>query len=67
MSEASRRVTESLDFDTVLQEVVDGACSLADARYGAVEVFDDSGHVQEFITGSGGQSTQGLWVCFGLP
>ena len=50
MSEASRRVTESWDLDTVLQEVVDGARSLTDARYGAVGVFDDSGRVREFIT-----------------
>ena len=50
MSEASRRINESWDLDTVLQEVVDGACSLTDARYGAVGVFDDSGHIRKFIT-----------------
>ena len=50
MSEVSRRVTESLDLDTVLQEVVDGARSLTDARYGALAVFDSSGQVQDFIT-----------------
>ena len=50
MSEASRRVTRSLDLDTVLQEIVDGARSLADARYGAVGMFDDSGHVRKIIT-----------------
>ena len=50
MSEVSRRVTESLELDTVLQEVVDGARSLTDARYGAVGVFDDAGRVREFIT-----------------
>ena len=50
MSEVSRRVTESLDFQTVLQEVVDGARSLTGARYGALAVFDDSGQVQDFIT-----------------
>ena len=50
MSEVSRRVTRSLDLDTVLQEVVDGARSLADARYGAVGMFDDSGHVRKIIT-----------------
>ncbi len=32
MSEASRRITESLDLDSVLQEVVDGARSLTGAR-----------------------------------
>ena len=50
MSEASRRITRSLDLDTVLQEIVDGARSLTDARYGAVGMFDDSGHVRKFIT-----------------
>ena len=50
MSEVSRRVTRSLDLDTVLQEIVDGARSLADARYGAVGMFDDSGHVRKIIT-----------------
>ena len=50
MSEVSRRVTGSLDLDTVLQEIVDGARSLTDAQHGAVEVFDDSGHLHEYIT-----------------
>ena len=50
MSEVSRRITESWELDTVLQEVVDGARSLTDAGYGAVGVFDDSGRVREFIT-----------------
>ena len=57
-----------LDFDAVLQEIVDGACSLTNARYGAVGVFDSSGRVRKFIT-SGitpeersllGDPTQGL-------
>ena len=50
MSEVSRRVNESWDLDNVLQEVVDGARSLTDARYGTVGVFDDSGQVRQFIT-----------------
>ncbi len=50
MSEVSRRITESLDLDTVLQEVVDGARSLTDAKYGALVVFDDSGRVQDLLT-----------------
>ena len=50
MSEVGRRVTESWDLSTVLQEVVDGARSLTDSRYGAVGVFDDSGQVRQFIT-----------------
>ena len=50
VSEVGRRITEVLDFDAVLQEIVDGACSLTNARYGAVGVFDSSGRIQEFIT-----------------
>ncbi len=50
LSEVSLRVTASLDLDTVLQEVVDGARSLTGARYGAVGVLDDSGRVQDFTT-----------------
>ena len=50
MSEASHRITESLDLETVLQEVVDCARSLTGARYGALTVFDDSGKVQDLIT-----------------
>ncbi len=50
LSRVSRRITESWDLDTVLQEVVDGARSLTDARYGAVGVFDEDGRVRQFIT-----------------
>ena len=50
MSDVSRRITESLDLETVLQEVVDCACSLTEARYGALSVFDDSGQVEELVT-----------------
>ena len=50
MSEVSRRITQSWDLNTVLQEVVDGARLLTDARYGAVGVLDDSGRIREFIT-----------------
>lgn len=34
----------------VLQEIVDGARVLTDAKYGAVGVFDNSGLLREFIT-----------------
>ncbi len=43
LSEASLRVNESLDPDTVLQEVMDGARSLTGARFGAITSFDGSG------------------------
>ena len=50
LSEVSLRVTKSLDLDTVLQEVADGARSLTHARYGAVGMFDGAGRVRQFIT-----------------
>ncbi len=43
LSQASLRINESLDFNTVLQEVLDSARSLAEARYGVVTFLDDSG------------------------
>ena len=50
MSEASLRVNESLDPDTVLQEVMDSARSLTGARFGGIMAFDESGQLLEFIT-----------------
>ena len=39
-----------LSLESVLQKVVDQACSLVDARYGAVSVMDDAGVIRTFIT-----------------
>ena len=50
MSDVSRRINESLDLETVLQEGVDCACALTEARYGALSVFDASGQVKDLIT-----------------
>ena len=50
LSEASLRISRSLDLDTVLQGVIDGACSLTRARYGALVAFDDSGSIETLIT-----------------
>ena len=38
LSEAGLRINESLDFDTVLQEVVDSARKLTASRYGAITI-----------------------------
>ncbi len=43
LSEASLRINETLDFDSVLQEVVDSARALTGARYGALTVFSEAG------------------------
>ena len=50
MIQASTRITETLDLDSVLQGVVDGACCLTGARHGGVTALDDAGELQHFIT-----------------
>ena len=50
LSEASLRITETLDLDTILQGVIDGARSLTGARYGALLVLDDAGRMQDLVT-----------------
>ena len=49
MCEACRRINESLDLDTVLQEVLDSARALTGARYGVMVLLDGSGGVQDFL------------------
>ena len=49
MCEACHRINESLDLDTVLQEVLDSARSLSDARYGVMVLLDGSGGIQDFL------------------
>ena len=50
LSAASRRINESLDFHSVLQDVVDSARELTYARYGGITVLDDAGSFEEFVT-----------------
>ena len=50
LSQASLRINESLDFDTVLQGVLDSARSLTGARYGVMTLFDHGGWVEEFLS-----------------
>ena len=47
--DAILRISEDLDLDVVLQEVVDGARSLTVASYGAITTLDDEGDVQDFL------------------
>ena len=63
LSEAGLRINESLDFDTVLQEVVDSARTLTASRYGAITVFDEAGQTPDFIvSGLTQEEHQGLWA-----
>ena len=59
LAEASLRINESLDFDTVLQGVLDSARSLTGARYGVLTLMDDTGDLQDLLF-SGMTEEQGL-------
>ncbi len=62
LSRASLRINESLEFDTVLQSVLDSACSLTGARYGVLTLLDDTGQTADFLSsGMTSQEAQGLW------
>ena len=62
LSEASLRINESLDFDTVLQDVVDSARALTASRYGALTIFTEAGHNPYFIvSGLTSEEHKGLW------
>ena len=62
LSEASRRINESLDFDAVLQGVLASARDLTRSRYGVFILLDDAGRMRKFF-GSGMTPEQGrrLW------
>jgi PAS domain S-box-containing protein len=49
-ADLTRRIAATLDPSDLLREVVDAACQITGARYGALGVFDASGKIQEFIT-----------------
>ena len=50
LSQASLRITEDLDPNTVLRGVVDGARSLIGARTAGITALDERGQLWEFIT-----------------
>ena len=50
LAAAILRVGGSLDLDTVLRAVVDGARALTGARYGVITTVDDAGRPQDFVT-----------------
>ena len=49
LSEASRRINESLDVDTALQAVMDSARSLTHAPFASIITLDDSGQVEDHL------------------
>ncbi len=48
--DASRRISGSLDTDTVLEEVIESARSLTGARYGVLLTYDEHGGVRDVFT-----------------
>ena len=54
---AMLRIGASLDLDTVLQEIVDGARALTGAHYGVIATVDEAGRPRDFFT-SGMTSAQ---------
>ena len=63
LSEASLRINDSLDFDQVLQGVLDSARSLTGARYGVMTLLDDQGGVQDFLSsGLTDEESGRLWL-----
>ena len=62
LSEASRHINESLEFEAVLQGVVDSARSLTDAMHGLIILFDDAGRIQNCLaSGLTSEETRQLW------
>ena len=63
LSEASLRISETLEFDAVLQGALDSARSLTRARYGVMTLMDDGGEVQDFLSsGLTAPEAEGLWL-----
>ncbi|MCY4108903.1 MAG: response regulator [Chloroflexi bacterium] len=63
LSEASLRINESLDFEQVLQGVLDSARSLTGARYGVMTLLDDEGLPQDFLSsGLTPEESEVVWL-----
>ena len=62
MGKACLRINESLDFQTVLQGVLDSARSLTDAKYGMLTLLQDGGRVQNCLaSGLTPNQTRRIW------
>ena len=62
LSEASIRINESLDFEAVLQGVLDSARSLTGARYSLITTLDQDGQVEDFlVSGLSADESRQLW------
>ena len=68
LSQASLSINESLDFDTVLQGVLDSARSLTGARYGVIALHDEAGNAGDFLSsGMTKDEAERVWTIPGWP
>ena len=68
LGEAGFRINEDLDFNTVLQGVLDSARSLTGARYGVFVLHDADGTAGDFLaSGMTPEETGRLWNIPGWP
>ena len=68
LGEAGRRINEDLEFNTVLQGVLDSARSLTGARYGVIALQGDDGAAEDFLaSGMTPEETDRLWKIPGWP
>ena len=62
LGQASLHIIESLDFDKVLQEVVDSARALTASRYGVIALHDENGVAGEFLaSGMTTEEAERVW------
>ena len=61
LTDATVRINTSLDLDTVLREVVEGARALTGARFGVVATIDEQGQPQDFLS-SGLTAEEHEWM-----
>ena len=62
LSEASVRINESLDFNVVLQETIDNARRLTNARYGVIATTDEAGGLDALLTSGTTEEQHGTLV-----
>ena len=68
LSEASLRITEDLDFNSVLQGALDSARSLTGARYGVIALHNNEGVAEDFLSsGMTAEESSRLWNIPGWP
>lgn len=64
LSRLSYRITSSLELSLVLQEVVDSACELTGARYGALALLDHAGRYEQLLTHGLSEAERGQLTAF---